>query len=163
MADFQALNSKSKKLFYEKLNGYFGLPEGFKFDSLIFKNSKNKYYLLNNKFIDIMDGGFNFRVLGIYIAEINDFDEIRLNIEGSQLIGDFATKHILELKGDDLERFVRGEDLETISFDPNGELNNQHYLLYFIDKFNKKNYLGCGKVKNGKLFNYTPKSRRVRD
>lgn len=163
MADCEALNSKARKVFYQKIEEYFGTPKDFKLDGILFKNYKNKHYILDNKYAEVAEAGFNSRVLGLYIAEINEYGEIRLSIEGSQLIGPVATKHLLELSEAKKERFIRGEDLDIEEEIEELDLKNQFYIVYFTDKYDKKNYLGTAKVKNGKLFNYTPKARRVRD
>lgn len=163
MADCEALNSKSRKVFYQKIQEYFGVPTEFKLDGIIFKNYKNKHYLLSNKFADVVDAGYNSRVLGLYIAEISEYNEIRLSIEGSQLIGPVATKHLLELSPEQKERFIRGDDLDIATQIQEQELKNHFYILYYTDKYAMKNYIGTAKIKNGQLFNYTPKARRVRD
>lgn len=163
MADCTALNSKAKKVFYQKLQDYFGTPKDFKLDGILFKNYKNKYYLLDNKYAEVAEKGFNSRVLGLYIAEINEYGEIRLSIEGSQLIGPSATLHLLELTPAQKERFIRGDDLDVTQDIETKGLKNQFYIIYFINKFVMKDFFGTAKVKNSQLFNYTPKARRVRD
>ena len=163
MRDFEPLNSKARKLFYEKMNTYFGIDPKFKLDGILFKTKKNKYYILDNKFAEIADTDFHSKVLGLYIAEINDFGEIRLSIEGCQLIGPHVTKHILELDERRKNKFIRGEDLDADDLIKEHNLKNQYYILYFTDELGGKNYLACSKIKNGKLLNFIPKGRRVRD
>lgn len=156
MASFSALNSKARKEFYGKLKEYFGLPDDFTLDGLLFVTNKNKYYLVDNRFVDIAELHYNISTIGLYIAEITNYGEIRVSLEGSALIGPHATKHILELSEEDAQSFIRGNDL------PLPDMPQQFYLL-FSEIDGKKLYFGCGKYKEGNLFNFIPKSRRIRD
>ena len=149
--ELKPLNSKERKTFYAKLNPYFGLPEKYKLDGILFVNEKGKYYLVNDKYAEIA-GLIRTKVLGLYIAEINKFGEIRLSIEGSGLIGPDATEHILDLDDEEARLFLRGDDLDVSEKD----LASQYFLLT-----NNKDFIGCGKVKSGTLLNFTPKSRRL--
>jgi NOL1/NOP2/fmu family ribosome biogenesis protein len=156
MASFTALNSKARKEFYGKLKEYFGLPDDFTLEGLLFVTTKNKYYLVDQKFVDISQLHLNISTIGLYIAEITNFGEIRVSLEGSAIIGPHATEHILELSNDDAQKFIRGDDLVL------PDMPQQFYLL-FSEIDGKKLYFGCGKYKEGYLFNFIPKSRRVRD
>ena len=163
MTEFVPLNSKARKLFYEKVNTYFGIDKDFKLDGILFKTTKNKYYLVDNKLAEIAEVNYRAKVLGLYIAEINDYGELRLSMDGSQLLGPLATEHLLELNETEKDRFIRGEDLDVSEKIESLNLKNQYYILYFVDDFGRKNYLGCSKIKNEKLLNFIPKGRRVRD
>jgi NOL1/NOP2/fmu family ribosome biogenesis protein len=72
-----------------------------------------------------------------------------LSIEGSQIIGPKCNKNILELKDEQRELWVKGYDLDI-----DGDLG-------FVIIKNKDDFLGCGKLRNNKLYNYVPKSRRL--
>ena len=164
MADYTALNSKARKQFYEKLRDYFGLPPDFSFgDDLLFVSSKNRYFVMDRTYVEVVNAGYNVKVLGNYIAEINEFGEIRLSIEGSQMIGPHATSHLLELSPEDVERFIRGADLDISVRVKQEGLSNHYYIIWYTDTHKMKHYLGCAKIKNGTLFNFTPKNRRIRD
>lgn len=159
---YSAVNSKGRKQFYEKIREYFGTPKDFKFNDLLFVSTKNKYFLMDTKFTDTIEIDFNTKVLGLYIAEINEYGEIRLSIEGSQKIGPHATKHLVELTDEQVELVMRGQDLDFEKEIEEQKLNNQYYILY-TDRDGNRDFLGCGKIKNGRLLNFLPKNRRIRD
>jgi NOL1/NOP2/fmu family ribosome biogenesis protein len=77
-------------------------------------------------------------------------EELRLSIEGSQIIGKVAKRNVLELDDDLAKKWMSGEDFEIKT-----ELNG------FVIIKNRVDFLGCGRVAKGKLFNYVPKERRV--
>ncbi|MBI4140217.1 hypothetical protein HY485_00100, partial [Candidatus Woesearchaeota archaeon] len=87
--------------------------------------------------------------IGLYFAEFRN-NELRLSIEGSQIIGPKATKNVVELNNDELKQWLRGEDLEK-ECDENGFVIIKH----------GNDYLGCGKIKEGKVLNFVPKARRL--
>jgi len=153
MTGFEALNSKARKAFYSLLRETYGIPADWEFDGIIFKSEKNKYYLLHRKFIDVSEKNLRTRLLGIYIAEVNNYGEIRLSFEGSGIVGPHATKNVLELTQEQMKSVMSGEDFEI-----EGEFA-QYQILLFKDSMN--HYLGCAKIKNGVLLNFVPKSRRV--
>lgn len=156
MADIEPLNAKQKKELYAILHDHFGTD--FKFPGYLFVSQKNKYYAIDEAYKDVAHLKINTKVLGLYVAEINKFKEIRLSIEGSQLVGPTATKNVLELTQEEAEKFIRGEDLDVTD----REVSDVYYITYTIDRFTKsRDYLGCGKVKEGKLLNFISKGRRV--
>jgi NOL1/NOP2/fmu family ribosome biogenesis protein len=157
MGSITPLNSKEKKIFYSKLKEYFGLPDDFVFDGILFVSDKNKYYLISDEYKEIASFKMNSSVLGLYVVEINEYKEIRLSIEGSQIVGPVATKHLLELSEKQTDDFMRGNDLEIPG------IAQEFYVLYTINPTTKKkDFFGCAKCKNGILLNFTPKGRRIR-
>ncbi len=87
--------------------------------------------------------------LGLYFAKIIN-NEIRLSIEGSQLVGPIATKNILELNANQTKEWMSGNDLEI----------KGDYKGFLLIKYNN-DFLGCGKYREGKVFNFVGKARRV--
>ena len=150
--ELTALNSKERKKFYEILNPYFGLGKDFVLEGVLMVNDKNKYFIVDDKYREIA-GKVRTKMIGLYIAEINKYGEIRLSIEGSQMIGPKATAHKLKLTPEQARLFMEGEDIDI------DEKAQQYFVLYFEDEMT--HYIGCGKVKEGKLLNFTPKGRRV--
>ncbi|MBI2143177.1 hypothetical protein HYU20_02445 [Candidatus Woesearchaeota archaeon] len=88
--------------------------------------------------------------LGLYFGQTRN-DELRLSIEGSQIIGKAATKNVAELSDEEFKLWLQGEDIEKT-------LNN--CSGYAIIKHNN-DFIGCGKCKEGKILNFVPKARRV--
>mgnify|MGYP001572519786 CR=1 FL=1 len=78
-------------------------------------------------------------------------NELRLSIEGSQLVGKTAAKNVVELNDGEFKLWLRGEDVEKALIDCSG---------YVLVKHNS-DFIGCGKCKEGKILNFVPKARRV--
>ena len=87
--------------------------------------------------------------LGMYFGEVNR-GELRLSIEGSQMLGKSAKKNVLVLDEDDADKWMKGEDFDV-----------ETKLKGFVIIKNKDDFLGCGRIANGKLLNYVKKERRV--
>lgn len=88
--------------------------------------------------------------LGLYFGQLRN-DELRLSIEGSQIVGKTATKNVVELDDTEFKLWLRGEDIEKTLIDCSG---------YVLIKHNT-DFVGCGKCKEGKILNFVPKARRV--
>ena len=85
----------------------------------------------------------------MYFCELGK--EIRLSIEGSQLVGPKATKNIAEITEQQAKQWLKGEDLE---------IKDNHYSGFIIIKHDNY-FLGAGKYKENKILNYVGKSRRI--
>jgi NOL1/NOP2/fmu family ribosome biogenesis protein len=93
----------------------------------------------------------NIRIEGIGVSILKEEKgELRFSIEGSQLIGKQATKNILQIKGEQLESWMHGEDIS--------QKNEQRGFV--IIKHNQ-DFLGCGKLGAEKISNFVPKPRRL--
>lgn len=147
MQNLTVLNSKGKKHMRNMINEQFGCD--FSLDYEVFVNPKNKIFLLNKDISKIDIDSLRVNSLGLYFGLIYE-KEIRLSIEGSQIIGVIATRNILKLNDDDAKKWMSGEDFEI-----NSKLKD------FVIIENKDDFLGCGKIINGKLLNYVQKERRV--
>ncbi len=87
---------------------------------------------------------------GIYFGRI-EADGIRLSIEGAFLVGPKAKKNIIEINEERALRYLSGENIDV-----DAELEGWVILKW------GQYYLGTGKVKNGKVYNYVPKERRIK-
>jgi NOL1/NOP2/fmu family ribosome biogenesis protein len=148
MQKLKILNSKEKKSIAKLISSQFGCE--FKFNYEVFMNPKNKIFILNKDVANISLDNLRVNSLGMYFGLVYDNKEIRLSMEGSQMIGPLATTNILELNDTDAKQWMSGEDIE-IDSDMNG---------YVLIK-NKDDFLGCGRLSNKKLYNYVQKERRV--
>jgi len=150
------LNKKKVKEIFSILDKQWGLKKGFEknLDYTFMINSKDKIYIINKQIADINIDVLRIDSMGLYFGERRSGvknSEIRLSIEGSQIVGPFATKNVVEIS-DGLKRlWIRGYDIEV------KESGN-----FFAIVSNSGDYLGCGRLKEGKLLNHIPKSRRVR-
>ena len=116
-----------------------------------FMNNKKRVSLVNKEFAMLDTTKLRINSLGMYFCEVMENGEVRLSIEGSQLLGPFATKNVLEIDFTAAKRWMYGEDLE-IAF---GEVT-----AFVILKYNDY-FLGCGRYKNGVISNHVSKNRRI--
>ena len=120
-----------------------------KLDYAFLKTEKDKIYLVNKDISKVDLGKLRINTIGLYFAEAKD-NNVRLSIEGSQIIGPKAKKNILELNEKEVKEWMRGNDLEM-------EVDFSGFLII---KYNN-DYLGCGKLRNGKLLNFIGKASRI--
>lgn len=85
---------------------------------------------------------------GIYFGSL-ERDGIRLSIEGSQIVGKYARKNVLEIDEESFRRWMLGEDLKV-------EVEG-----YWIVKWGNY-FAGCGKGNGRFLKNFVPKERRIK-
>ena len=90
--------------------------------------------------------------MGLYFADINKYDELRLSIEGSQLVGPHATKNILELNEEQVRAYFRSEEIPMDTKD----------TPFVLLKYNA-DFFGTSKIKDKKLLNYLPKAHRTKE
>ena len=147
MENLEILNTRNKKDIEKKIKKQFGCD--FKLDFAVFKNSKNKLFLLNKDVEKIRLDELRINSLGLYFGE-NRHAELRLSTEGAQLVGKKATKNIIELDDAQAEQWMNGKDFEY----------NSEFHGFVIIK-NKDNILGCGRLKDTTLLNYVQKERRT--
>jgi NOL1/NOP2/fmu family ribosome biogenesis protein len=142
-----ALKSKDKKLLFSQLKEQFGFSD--KLNYSFFVNPHKKLFILNPK-VDIDFSKINVNSLGLYFANIEK--ELRLSIEGSQLIGPSSTKNILEVNETKLNSWISGKDITT-----------KEEFSGFVLIRHGKDFYGSGKYKDGKVLNFIPKERRIKD
>ncbi len=88
---------------------------------------------------------------GVYLGAIQR-REFRLSVEGSQLFGPLARKNVVDLTREEAFRWLKGEDIAR-------ESESRAFVLVR----HKSDFLGCGKLAEGRIINYVPKERRLRD
>ncbi len=112
-----------------------------------FIEKSNKIFIISRDISRIDFRNMRLNDIGLYFCKVEK-DGIRLSIEGSQLVGENAKNSII-LDEEETKKWFSGEDIQ-----------DKEGYGYFIVK-NKKDILGCGKVKEGKLYNFVPKERRI--
>lgn len=147
MKELKILNSKEIKNILNILNSQFGFSG--KLDYAFLRN-KDDIYLISKDLANIDSSKLNINNLGLYFGEIKN-STIRLSIEGSQLIGNDSGKSILTLDDDSAARWIAGETIAVSN-------NLKGYMLIK----HKKDFIGCGYIKDGRLLNYVPKERRLK-
>ncbi|MBN2368380.1 hypothetical protein JXC34_05160 [Candidatus Woesearchaeota archaeon] len=146
MQSLRILNSREKKDISKLISEQFGCK--FKFDYEVFMNEKNKIFLMSRDISKINPEELRINSLGLYFGEVSN-GELRLSIEGSQILGKAAKKNVLELSDENADRWMAGEDFEVDT-----------KLKGFVVIKNKDDFLGCGRIVTKKLLNYVPKERR---
>ena len=88
--------------------------------------------------------------VGVYFAKLIN-EEIKLTIEGTQLLKEQITKGIFQINDSQAEEWMMGR-----------ELNLKSGLKGFVVMKNNDDYLGCGKASENKITNFIPKERRLK-
>ena len=141
------LSNKEKKLLFKQLQEQFDFSGNL--DYSLFINQDKKIFIFN-KDAEINFSKIKVNSLGLYFANVEN--EIRLTIEGSQIIGPHSKKNILEINEDQLQDWIHGRDLET-----------GKKLEGFVLIKNNNDFYGTGKYKEGKILNFIPKERRLKN
>jgi len=158
MASLRTLSSKERKKVLEKLHEQFGCDTEFlKKYVWLFKEQKAKYYIATEDVLALDLAALPVETLGLYVCSELKNGEMRLSIEGSQLIGPSCTKNILELDDGEFKLWIRGHDIEK-----------ETALTGFLVVKHRDDFVGSGKPvldeKTGRILvhNYIPKTRYVR-
>ena len=157
------LNSKESKEIVKIINSQFDAD--FKFSDFVIRSTKNKIYIVSRGLEEVDYEKLNIETFGMYIAHINERNEIRLSIEGSEIIGPKAKKNVVDI-GNLSKLWMAGQDI-PFKTDCSG----------IVIVKNGDDYLGSGKIverevdvfdETGKkkeemqktILNFVPKTRR---
>ena len=146
MDKYKILNSRELKKFQELVEKQFGarFPSEY-----VFLENGTKFYISNREVFDFDASELRVNSLGLYIAEVKGMD-IRLSVEGSQMIGPNATKNVLSIDDSQLKEWLRGNELES----------SEDFKGFVIIKHDN-DFFACGKNVKGRILNYLPKTRRI--
>jgi len=150
----KVLNEREKKEIVKKLNGQFGISE---VPGKIIMRGKERLFLYSGSFDDEEMENLESIVFieraGIYFAKIEEpNEEIRLSIEGTQILKEQIKKNIFEIPEELVEDWMKGR-----------ELNVQSGMKGFVAIKFKDEFLGTGKASENKIGNFIPKNRRLRE
>lgn len=144
------MKSREVKSFLSALISQYGsFPDLF--NSSAFAAGREKVYLVNRSVGAVDIEQLQINSVGLYIAEFKN-TQVRLSIEGSQLIGPVAQKNVCEVSEEQAKDWLEGRDIEV-------EGNFDGFVILKCGP----DYLGSGKVRDGTVFNYVPKIRQVAD
>ena len=145
------LNSKDRKLILQQLNEEFGISE---LPELVYfcLNSKEKVYCATRDLFDQDHERLRVNAFGMYFGTYM-IDGFRLSLEGVQLLQDQIIKNKFDVHEHQRDAWLKGEDVE-LEVD---EEISRYVVLYY-----KGDILGVGKLKETKILNYLPKSRRLK-
>lgn len=152
------LNSRETKHILEMLNRQYGYDiDRHELDFIFLKNKDDRLYVVSKNLGDIDFERLHIDNAGIYFGEIYK-EEIRLSIEGAQIMGAKATKNIIDINHDQMISWVKGNDIEFEDCGPGFIIVRSKN-----PETNKHDVLGCGRYnsKEHKLMNYVSKSRRL--
>ena len=113
------------------------------------ESGKGKVWMVTKNINKIDTLKLNIERYGVYAIFIDKYG-VRFTIEGTQIFGQFAKKNIFEIKKEDVQKWIRGFDLDI-------ETGTNGYVMVKCGE----DYLGCGKGSHGRIQNYIPKSRRI--
>ena len=157
------LNSKEAKEIAKMINDQWDAD--FKFDDFVIRNLKDKVYIVSRDLEQIDYKTYNIEQFGLYIAQINERNEIRLSIEGSQIIGPKARKNVIEI-GKLSRLWMAGQDIpfktscigDVIVKDGDDYLGSGKIMTKEVIVFDEE-----GKQKKEtqqQILNFVPKTRR---
>lgn len=106
---------------------------------------------INEKNIAELDKKVPIERAGVYFAKWEN-DQIRLSIEGTQILGKQIKKNIVELETyEQVETWMSGQELLI-----------QTGMKGIVAINYKGDFLGCGKASENKITNFIPKNRRLK-
>ena len=148
MPELKFLNSKEVKEIFELIEEQWGAK--LKLDYTFARNNKHRVFIINKDISKIDFSKLRINSVGMYFCDLEN--EIRLSIEGSQIIGPKATKNIVEINESQVKQWLKGEDLK---------IEDKNDYSGFLILKNGNDFLGTGKFKENKILNYVSKSRRI--
>lgn len=148
MFKLKILNKKKIKEITSVIKKQWGAD--FNSDLVFLMNDKRKIFLVNKEVFNLPLEKLKINSIGLYFGELKNND-LRLSIEGSQMIGIKAKKDVVELNKKQAMQWLKGQDIEI----------KGNYSGFVILKHNN-DFLGTGKYKHGKVLNFVPKARRFK-
>ncbi len=150
--NLKILEGKERKKVIGILKEQFGVED---VPGILIKRGKERIFLFTGSFgkkdlYDLSRVSFVERV-GVYFAKENN-GEIRLSIEGSQILKDQISKNVVELNENEMQTWMMGH-----------ELRKETGVRGFVIVKYKNDMLGTGKASEEKITNFIPKSRRLKD
>lgn len=151
------LNEKQKNKFVDKLNSQFGIKE---VPGIIVRKGQERIFFYSGNLtqgdLQRIEEKIPIERVGVYLAKAvtnrDGKEEIRLSLEGSQILGKLASKNIVELDEKQSETWMMGEEV----------LIETTFRGFVIIK-HKENFIGCGKASEKKITNFISKSRRLKN
>jgi NOL1/NOP2/fmu family ribosome biogenesis protein len=146
------LRKKEKEEVEKKLSEQFGIEE---IPGVLAMRGKDRLFFFSGNFrekqIKVLEKCVFIERIGIYFAKIIGKD-IRLSIEGVQILKNQITKNIFELDENQTEEWMKGRELPIKT--------GEHGFLIMKSK---EDFLGTGKASEEKIGNFIPKNRRLKE
>jgi len=152
MTYIKILNPREKAEIEKQLEKQFGIKQ---IPGMIVQRGEERLFLFSGSFsekdIEKLETCAFIERMGVYFAKIIGND-IRLSIEGSQILKKQITKNIFELNSKEAEEWMMGREL-PIKTGKHGFLIMEH----------DSDFLGTGKASEEKIGNFIPKNRRLKN
>lgn len=151
MNHLKILSKNEKREIEKELEKQFGIKE---IPGLIVKRGTERLFLFQGEFTEKQIRDLEritiIERVGIYFAKIQN-EEIRLSLEGVELLKNQITKNIFELNAEQTEQWMMGQELNI----PTGKKG-------FLIIKSKNDFLGTGKASAEKINNFIAKNRRLK-
>ncbi|MEK6835610.1 MAG: hypothetical protein AABX55_01150 [Nanoarchaeota archaeon] len=148
MGNLRFLQKKEVERFLKKIKDQYGI-ENLNLDHNFLQNKEGKIFIISKDIKKVNLSKLRINNLGLYIARLDK--ELRLTIEGSQLIGKYARKNIYEVNEQEANSWMQGKELGC----------EKEFKGFVIIKHNN-DYLGSGKYKDNKILNFIPRERWIK-
>ena len=146
----ELMGSRDLKVFAQMIESQWGkVPELF--STVTFIKGKDRIFIVSRELERLSKARIRVNSSGLYVAEVKG-DNIRLSIEGSQLVGPTATKNVCDVSRDQVKDWFQGKDIQV----------NKTYDGFVILKY-EDDFVGSGRFKDGFILNFVPKARRLID
>ncbi len=147
--ELKILNTREKKDILKTIKEQWGAE--LKTDLVFLLNSKFKLYLMSKDFAKLDESSLHIDKIGMYFGEVMKNKEIRLSIEGSQMVGPIAKKNVVEVSDGEAKVWLHGNNIIRKNIKESG----------FVIIKNNDDFIGCGRVKEEEILNLIPKTRRI--
>src|SRR3989344_48905 len=149
MKSLKILNKKEVKGILNKIKEQHGI-ENLDLNYVFLKNYEDKIFITNRDIERVDFERLKINNIGLYFCAI-EHDEVRLTIEGSQIIGRSAKKNVVELNDEQTKKWLKGEDIEM-------ETDSFGFVILRHDN----DFLGTGRFKGNRIINFIPNERRIK-
>ena len=149
MQTIKFLNAKEVKKIVQELVKQWGFCGSL--DYAFLQTEKGNVHVISRDVGNLDLSKMRVNTIGLYFGELVD-DSLRLSIEGSQIVGKFARKNVVEVDSEIARKWLKGEQIEIDGKELKGFVIIRH----------QNDFLGSGKFSQGKILNYVPKTRRIR-
>jgi NOL1/NOP2/fmu family ribosome biogenesis protein len=149
MKEVRIQNSKEVKRIHAQLFDQFGFSDKLPYVFLL--SNRDRLNIIHRDMEQLPLDQLRLDSLGLYFATITD-GELRLSIDGSQIIGPHATKNIVELSDEEFSTYIKGENME---------LHEEYPIGIYLVK-HRQDFVGSCKISGKKLTNFVPKARRLK-
>ena len=152
MNNIKIYNKKEKAQVESILHEHFGIDS---IPGMVVKRGEERLFLFTGSFsekdIELLQKCTFIERMGVYFAKITE-NEVRLSIEGSQILKEQINKNIFSLNLSQAEEWMKGHELPI-------KTGSHGFLIMKHDS----DFLGTGKASEEKIGNFIPKNRRLRE